>query len=498
MILYFDQLIKTAIAVSPIVNIPETIKNRGKVELEKWEWNGELGGCWGVAMKRFGELSLKCGSIDDQIKNLLALALTSCHFQYNPKEFPSQSDQNILLETGCNINEAFVFLSENDDQRLDTVIKQCKQHMTGAALGSFVSMYNHLDNVCFYVNSELWQKKTEQTVERVVTQLAALDRRHEQLLDQADRLKLNLEAGNDNLQIAFGNMQEQVNKESQKILSLFDETFTLVNRLFVFQKSILTRLASFETLLVYALSIILAYYTTTADSTKRSRGAIYFTFSCMAIGELLLRRWPMPTYIVMSLITIDNSDGFPPPDFLIRPWRYTCAIIAFYIWLKAYISYKDPTSILVAKMDALASTVEKTLTLHSNRISAAAAAPAIKNSDSFNVVTSDSDYYTEEESIEELIRPRKRNPPRSGRPTLYRPPQVGSLEDIDKLGLNAMLLFESAQDFTNLFQNPYTPSSTSSEYCESSSSEPLLRPRLVKQEIKSETSTSEESLEIIS
>lgn len=61
------------------------------------------------------------------------------------------SDQEMMLSYLCSVE-------------LQKSSQPCLSHMSDASFSIYIEFFNHLDNVCFFLHSTVWQERTEDTV----------------------------------------------------------------------------------------------------------------------------------------------------------------------------------------------------------------------------------------------------------------------------------------------------------------------------------------------
>lgn len=188
-------IICTVVCIADSTTVPrlplsssESIRTVGAKEWNKLLAKNAEDSCWSTALNRFRELaSEECGASQELTKTLLALTLTKCHYSIRLRGFPSPS--------ACPLDDAFKEITQqqqrkatsietvsrhpgDDHQQEDNpvespvvrmIAQKCLGGLSESAFEVYIQFFNHIDNICFYMQSTLWQEKTEETVNRLVS-----------------------------------------------------------------------------------------------------------------------------------------------------------------------------------------------------------------------------------------------------------------------------------------------------------------------------------------
>lgn len=57
-------------------------------------------------------------------------------------------------------------LSASYHEEIMTILKSCQHHQSDLAFQVYIQFFNHLDNICFFLHSQVWQEKTDDTVRK--------------------------------------------------------------------------------------------------------------------------------------------------------------------------------------------------------------------------------------------------------------------------------------------------------------------------------------------
>ncbi|XP_053993393.1 uncharacterized protein LOC128884209 isoform X2 [Hylaeus volcanicus] len=266
--------------------------------------------CWETALQKFKVFSGNCGGSNESVKIILALVLTECHMRPRLVSFPTYTCRLDDLFSNDKTSKSHVSFSVNAWK--ETWSKPCLSALSETAFSVYVQFFNHIDNICFYLQSTAWQEKTEETVillsetsHKVVTQLHQAKIQNDFLLEKqaqalefqkdlserSEQLRKALDVGHSSLQASLAGMHEQIYNEQQKLLSGFKDLTKLFQRVLRFQQYVTNWLFGAQGVSIYVLLIILTYYMTTALSTRSCRGKLYALWTIMFCLEILTYRW---------------------------------------------------------------------------------------------------------------------------------------------------------------------------------------------------------------
>ena len=185
-------------------------REKGKKKLEEISNTAEYSTCWKEALDG---LHSSCRTMSDNDQRRLALAFTNCHFESsNRGTYPCPKNVDI---SECTSTEK----------------------MDDAAFHVYTEFFTHSNNICYFVQSLLWQEKTETTINKLsdasevtVEKLEESLKYHKKLeakqtlslknqeviLEQDHKISQTLENTKSNMDRAFEEMYAKA--ESQKLL----------------------------------------------------------------------------------------------------------------------------------------------------------------------------------------------------------------------------------------------------------------------------------------
>lgn len=263
------------------------------------------GTCWVDALEA---LHTGCRKLNEESQGRLALAFTNC----------------FLEKTGHPTYECPVSVT----------FDSCLKSLSDRAFNAYNNFFTHTQSICFYLASELWQVKTESTINyltKASSEVASsLDEIHQ---IQASTLKLQ------------NQLQQRISTSNTALKSLES---TLVARNSIegeilrgfreIQQLILGELNRFYSLFFYLVSIALTYFITTPNRTAGARFAIYVLLALnLAIERYMIHT--TVTYLPFGTSTIHSASL----DIDCNVWlcRKTFIVLSIFTLLYYSITFRD-------------------------------------------------------------------------------------------------------------------------------------------------------------
>ena len=135
-------LLSSCVSVFQVDPHAQSRIEEGKAQLDQLVADPAAQGCWSKAV---AALESGCRSMDDQRRSRLAVQFTNCHME-----------KSLLPTYAC---------TESMD------IAQCTRPMVDSvnsiAYSAYTTFYTHAESMCFYLQSEAFQRATEQAVDRL-------------------------------------------------------------------------------------------------------------------------------------------------------------------------------------------------------------------------------------------------------------------------------------------------------------------------------------------
>ncbi|XP_013395112.1 uncharacterized protein LOC106162378 [Lingula anatina] len=229
------------------------------------------GQCWKEALTA---LETGCKKLTDEVQHRLAAKFTNCFLEKSGRPTYHCSD---------------------DDE-----LEKCTKQMDDSAFSAYTNFFTHTQNICFFLQSQVWQEDTDRTISNladtsktVAKQLqesneiqSEIISRQKEALENQQNLLLQGETLGKTIETSSGNVRsllQDFQKSTHEQRAMIGEVFDRVSRL---QSVVLGEFTGFYSLIFYALTIIISYLIT---STPRSSGARFWLFLTMTTNMVFER-----------------------------------------------------------------------------------------------------------------------------------------------------------------------------------------------------------------
>ena len=292
----------------------------GKQRLEEFQTTAQYSPCWKEALDN---LHSTCRTMSDDDQRRLALAFSNCHFKASNREtYPCPPESDVGDCTS-------------------------PSKMDSSAFNVYTEFFTHSNSICFYLQSALWQEKTEKTVDKLSDTSKAAVEKLEKSLEYHKELELKQDKSLKNqdsmlsyhhqLSESVQNTKTDMDKafqemyakaESQKMI-LDDVLGTLRSGFGNIQwlmSSILGEIITIETAGFFIVSLLLI---TLLPQFGTSRLWLYLTLILYGLFEGLSRN--------MFFAIVDPKQ----PDAMVSDFKYTCVHVhvCLVIALQARLSF---------------------------------------------------------------------------------------------------------------------------------------------------------------
>lgn len=257
----------------------------GEKEFQRIRSHADHSKCWEVAITR---LRNGCKHLTDIEQSRLAIAFANCHFEKSGlKTYPCGKDESIADCTGDMAKSVLAF-------------------------NTYTEFYTHTSDICFYLQSHIWQQKTEDTINKlsstsnvVADQLEAsltnqkrvLEGQMSSLSNQGEILKNEaylrnaLKTSAESAKEAFLDMKKATAQQKAVLTETFDSLFKGVDRITKLQSMLLGEFMTLHSLGFYLAAILACYLITSSPRTAGARLWLFAVLSAHIIIERLIVRW---------------------------------------------------------------------------------------------------------------------------------------------------------------------------------------------------------------
>ncbi|CAG5136168.1 unnamed protein product [Candidula unifasciata] len=303
--------------------------NEGKKQYELVEQKSQMpkyGQCWRDAMS---VMQTGCRRLDDVVQSRLALSYLNCFLQIQGKvTYPCSGDSRLEV---------------------------CVRDMSDPDRSSFATFFAHTQDICYFLQAQVWQELTEGTIGRleasssqVAEQLETSHRlqqdlassqnlslhNQERLMSQAQNLSDIINASSKNVHFLFEDLKKSTLEQRQIIGDLFDQLAKL-------QSTILGEISGFYSLFYYVLSVFVCYLLTSASRTSGARFWLFLIMTINVIIEQSVMRWISSS---TSLFGTDDA-GNERLYWLQRQCRRVALVLSLLVLGLCVYLYKDINAI---------------------------------------------------------------------------------------------------------------------------------------------------------
>ncbi|GAA6086980.1 uncharacterized protein LOC113645520 isoform X1 [Tachysurus ichikawai] len=297
-----------------VTDADKALAEKGRVELQKlreFAGHARYGTCWSLAL---GKVHANCRDFNEDTQSMLALGFTHCHLRRSGRSFPE-----------C---------PEGSD------VRTCTRDMDPVAFNTYTEFFTHAHSICHYLQSEQWQHRAENTIQRltessagVAEQLASTQRMAEDLVEaqsaalksqetilrNGEELKTTLQHSTKGLRDVFAEMRHSVQEQQVAFAEIF-------NRVAFLQSFIMSESHTLSSLMYNALGFCASFLLT---STRRTSGARFCLFGLVALNVYLER-------LICRTVTESDNPGYQQMEriaFLVGLLRKAMVTIACLVLL---------------------------------------------------------------------------------------------------------------------------------------------------------------------
>lgn len=256
----------------------------GKSKLEEFTANAKNSDCWKKAVEG---IEKRCKSLGDIEQSYLAIDFTNCHMSKSGRKIYSCSRQTQSIE-------------------------QCTGSMDDTTYLAYTTFFTHTANICFYVKSELWQQKTEDTIsnlartsqdvasqleESAQRQILVLEKQNVSLENQKEiisneiHLTETLRNSTSVAKKAFEDMKQNALEQKALFSETFDGVFKSVEKVRKLQSMILGEFISLQSVAFYIAAVCTCYFLTSTPRTAAARLPLFIGLFVLIFFERLVTSW---------------------------------------------------------------------------------------------------------------------------------------------------------------------------------------------------------------
>jgi len=255
----------------------------GKIQYDVIKLDAQMpryGQCWTAALK---QLDSGCKQLDDDMQSRLALSFANCFLEKaGMRTYACDADQPI---------------------------SDCIRNIDSNAYTTFANFFTHTQNMCYFLQSQVWKEATDQTIHRLAVNSDAVSKSMEesyklqdkilhgqqvtieyqrQLIENGSMLSEALEVSKDNVKQMLQEFKLSTDEQRNLIFEVFDR----VSRL---QNLVVSEVNWLYTIVFYGASLLVIYIVTATKRTADARLTLFIILSLNLLGERMVCSYSLPT-----------------------------------------------------------------------------------------------------------------------------------------------------------------------------------------------------------
>jgi len=260
----------------------EVLVAQGKMQYEMMQIDSAMpryGPCWREALS---QLEHGCKNLDDDMQSRMALAFTNCFLaKVGMTTYPCSRSSHI---------------------------SDCLKNVDNNAFTSYSNFFTHTQNMCYFLQSQVWHEETEKTIQRLATNSAKVSRsiadssrlqediieKQQETLDYQRQLVENGSFLSQAIEVSKTNVKDMLDEfrssTSEQRILIF-EVFDRVSRL---QNLVVSEVSWLYTVVFYGTCLLVIYLLTSARRTADARLWMFGVLSANFALERLICRWSLP------------------------------------------------------------------------------------------------------------------------------------------------------------------------------------------------------------
>ncbi|EUD68726.1 hypothetical protein C922_01126 [Plasmodium inui San Antonio 1] len=227
--------------------------------------------------------------------------------------------------------------------------------MSDTAFQIYHSELNHIDDICFYIQSSEWNRRTDANINRLAETSVNITR---QMTTNLENMKL--------IEHAQVKQIENTNRFDNFLKGLkndFSEVIQIVLKIKKHHESITKFVMAFKMLMMYLLVLLLVLFITSRSYATNSRRKIISCVFFCCLTELVFKRI---IGMIRNYAFLRVSENLVSHS--VKGIRYTFVLIGIKILISAIVTYKEPVKIIEEELKYIKKLVEKN-EQHRNRFS---------------------------------------------------------------------------------------------------------------------------------
>ena len=255
----------------------------GRKALTEMESEAEHSQCWKNAVIN---IHTGCKRLTDMEQSFLAIDFTNCHLEKSGRQtYPCTRHKTV---------------------------KECTKSMDNTAFNVYTTFFTHTSNICYFLQSQAWQERTERTVTKLSraseevasqledslkNQLEVLQHQNKSLVNQKKilqhehNLTETLASSTVDAKKAFEEMKERAHEQRALFSETFDAIFKKVESIKQLQGMILGEFISLQSLAFHIVAVCVCYFFTSTPRTAGARLLLFIGLAVLIGVERIVTSW---------------------------------------------------------------------------------------------------------------------------------------------------------------------------------------------------------------
>ncbi|GAB67147.1 hypothetical protein PCYB_111680 [Plasmodium cynomolgi strain B] len=218
--------------------------------------------------------------------------------------------------------------------------------MSDTAFQIYHSELNHIDDICFYIQSSEWNRRTDANINRLAETSVNITR---QMTTNLENMKL--------IEHAQVKQIENTNRFDNFLKGLkndFSEVIQILLKIKKHHESITKFVTAFKMLMMYLLVLLLVLFITSRSYASNSRRKIISCVLFCCLTELVFKRI---IALIRNYAFLRVSENLVSHS--VKGIRYTFVLIGIKVLISAIVTYKEPVKIIEEELKYIKKLVEK-------------------------------------------------------------------------------------------------------------------------------------------
>ncbi|CAG9477562.1 nuclear fusion protein, putative [Plasmodium vivax] len=218
--------------------------------------------------------------------------------------------------------------------------------MSDTAFQIYHSELNHIDDICFYIQSSEWNRRTDANINRLAETSVNITR---QMTTNLENMKL--------IEHAQVKQIENTNRFDNFLKGLkndFSEVIQILLKIKKHHESITKFVTGFKMLVMYLLVLLLVLFITSRSYASNSRRKIISCVLLCCLTEMVFKRI---IALIRNYAFLRVSENLVSHS--VKGIRYTFILIGIKVLITAVVTYKEPVKIIEEELKYIKKLVEK-------------------------------------------------------------------------------------------------------------------------------------------